>query len=129
MVKSVMASPVTGLLTTRAELQLQLKQQHFHKGQLSAKCLASILTMHWQSQDIRVMEETPATLAAASSSSKAKDESKDQPSDQATKLKSKTKPNPISALASRASGKTEKLGGKHTHTRRTSLEREEGIVF
>ena len=51
------------LLTTRSELRLPLSTKHFQDGQLRAKCVASMLTMHWQSLDVTVKEESP-TLAS-----------------------------------------------------------------
>lgn len=45
----VISSEATGLLTTQSDLSLPLAVTHFHKGHLTAKCLASLLTMHWQS--------------------------------------------------------------------------------
>ena len=43
-------------------LQLLLEPYHFQEGLLVAKCVASMLTMHWQSSDVKIKEESP-TLA------------------------------------------------------------------
>ena len=62
----------TRLQTSKSVLTLPLKPKHFRQrssandkvsGQLRAKCLASMLTMHWQSEDIVITEESP-TLAS-----------------------------------------------------------------
>ena len=42
-----------------------------------------MLTMHWQSLDVNVAEETPSTLAAASSSANGEKDSKDDGGKQA----------------------------------------------
>ena len=59
----VLTSPSTGLKVAQSELKLLLKPHHFQKGLLVAKCVASMLTMHWQSSDIKIKEESP-TLAS-----------------------------------------------------------------
>ena len=47
----------------KSQLQLKLEPHHFHEGVLVAKCVASMLTNHWQSSAINIKEESP-TLAS-----------------------------------------------------------------
>lgn len=56
----------SGLLSTISVLNLPLKAHHFRVGRLHAKCVASMLTMHWQSLDVESLEESPTLLAASS---------------------------------------------------------------
>jgi len=60
----VTKSPVSGLLTSHATLTLPVRQKHFRDGHMVGKCLASMLTMFWQSRDVLLKEESP-TLAAS----------------------------------------------------------------
>ncbi len=59
----ILTSPSTGLKIARSDLELQLEPHHFRDGLLNAKCVASMLTNHWQSTDIYIKEESP-TLAS-----------------------------------------------------------------
>lgn len=59
----VLTSPTTSLKTTQSILALPLGAHHFQGGNLVAKCVASMLTMHWQSADVTIKEESP-TLAS-----------------------------------------------------------------
>ena len=60
-------SKSTGLISTLSRLTLPIKPRHFRSedGHLAVKCLASMLTMHWQSLDVRIAEESPTLLAAS----------------------------------------------------------------
>ena len=71
----------TRLQTSKSVLTLPLKPKHFRQrssvndkvsGQLRAKCLASMLTMHWQSEDIVITEESPTLASVVDSSDKKK---------------------------------------------------------
>ena len=77
----IIISPETRLQTSRSLLSLPLKPKHFIQrdvvnngvsGQLRAKCLASMLTMHWQSEDIVITEESPTLASVVDSSDKKK---------------------------------------------------------
>ena len=77
----VITSPETRLQTSKSVLSLPLKPKHFLQresvnngvsGQLRAKCLASMLTMHWQSEDIVITEESPTLASVVDSSDKKK---------------------------------------------------------
>ena len=79
----VITSPETRLQTSKSILSLPLKPKHFLQrqregdkngvsGQLRAKCLASMLTMHWQSEDIVITEESPTLASVVDYSDKKK---------------------------------------------------------
>ena len=77
----IIVSPETRLQTSNSLISLPLKPKHFIQrngvnngvsGQLRAKCLASMLTMHWQSEDIVIMEESPTLASVVDSSDKKK---------------------------------------------------------
>ena len=77
----IIISPETRLQTSKSLLSLPLKPKHFIQrdgvnngvsGQLRAKCLASMLTMHWQSEDIVITEESPTLASVVDSSDKKK---------------------------------------------------------
>ena len=77
----VITSPETRLQTSKSVLTLPLKPKHFLQrdgadngvsGKLRAKCLASMLTMHWQSEDIVITEESPTLASVVDSSDKKK---------------------------------------------------------
>ena len=57
----------------KSQLQLKLEPHHFHEGLLVAKCVASMLTNHWQSSAINIKEESP-TLASVVENGHAKNE-------------------------------------------------------
>ena len=76
----------TRLQTSKSVLTLPLKPKHFRQrssvndkvsGQLRAKCLASMLTMHWQSEDIVITEESPTLASVVDSSDKKKNATMD----------------------------------------------------
>ena len=67
--KTVLTSRETGLLTAQSTLRLKLERHHFVKGHLNGKCVASILTMHWQSLDVRIKEESPQIASVVSTKS------------------------------------------------------------
>ena len=74
MLFAVTKSSETGLLTSNSTLSLPLASRHFRSGHLVGKCVASMLTMHWQSPDLVIREESPTLLAASSfDGTKAKD--------------------------------------------------------
>ncbi len=52
-------------MRSESRLRLPLRRRHFKRGRVGAKCVASMLTMHWQSADAVAVEERPATLAKA----------------------------------------------------------------
>ena len=77
----MITSPETRLQTSKSVLSLPLKPKHFLQrenadsavsGQLRAKCLASMLTMHWQSEDIVIREESPTLASVVDSADKKK---------------------------------------------------------
>lgn len=77
----VITDKETRLQTSKSVLTLPLKPKHFRQrtsvndkvsGQLRAKCLASMLTMHWQSEDIVITEESPTLASVVDSSDKKK---------------------------------------------------------
>ena len=79
--QTVITSPETRLQTSKSVLTLPLKPKHFLQraggsngvsGHLRAKCLASMLTMHWQSEDIVITEESPTLASVVDSSDKKK---------------------------------------------------------
>ena len=81
MKNKIIVSPETRLQTSKSFISLPLKPKHFIQrngvnngvsGQLRAKCLASMLTMHWQSEDIVIMEESPTLASVVDSSDKKK---------------------------------------------------------
>ena len=81
MKNKIIVSPETRLQTSKSLLSLLLKPKHFIQrdgvnngvsGQLRAKCLASMLTMHWQSEDIVITEESPTLASVVDSSDKKK---------------------------------------------------------
>ena len=59
----ILTSASTGLKVARSDLKLLLEPFHFQNGLLTAKCVASMLTNHWQSTDVNIKEESP-TLAS-----------------------------------------------------------------
>ena len=76
----------TRLQTSKSVLTLPLKPKHFRQrssvngkvsGQLRAKCLASMLTMHWQSEDIVITEESPTLASVVDASDKKKNATMD----------------------------------------------------
>ena len=78
----MITSPETRLQTSKSTLTLPLKPKHFLQrpgvtddgisGQLRAKCLASMLTMHWQSNEIVITEESPTLASVVDASDKKK---------------------------------------------------------
>ncbi|XP_071747493.1 uncharacterized protein [Lepeophtheirus salmonis] len=56
----------SGLITSTSVLSLHLQPMHFPNGRLTGKCVASILTMHWQSLDIDIKEEHPKAASVLS---------------------------------------------------------------
>ena len=70
----VLTSPSTGLKVARSDLQLLLEPYHFRNGLLIAKCIASMFTMHWQSTDINIKEESPTLASVVDHSNGAKNE-------------------------------------------------------
>lgn len=80
----VLTSPETGLKIARSDLQLLLEPQHFRDGILIAKCVASMLTMHWQSTDVTIKEESP-TLASVVDQSNGKNQTSEDSSSKAKK--------------------------------------------
>ena len=82
----VITDKETRLQTSKSVLTLPLKPKHFRQrtsvndkvsGQLRAKCLASMLTMHWQSEDIVITEESPTLASVVDSSDKKKNATMD----------------------------------------------------
>lgn len=59
------------LLTTKSTLKVPIISDHFKAGQLRAKCVASMLTMHWQSEDVVLKEESPTLASVVDSKDKA----------------------------------------------------------
>lgn len=51
------------MFAAKSTLEVLLEPYHFQDGLLVAKCIASMFTMHWQSSDIKIKEESP-TLAS-----------------------------------------------------------------
>ena len=70
----VLTSPSTGLKVARSDLKLLLESYHFRDGLLIAKCIASMFTMHWQSTDINIKEESPTLASVVDHSNGAKNE-------------------------------------------------------
>ena len=70
----VLTSPTTGLKVARTDLRLLLEPNHFRDGLLIAKCIASMFTMHWQSTDISIKEESPTLASVVDHSNGAKNE-------------------------------------------------------
>ena len=70
----VLTSPTTGLKVARTDLRLLLEPNHFRNGLLIAKCIASMFTMHWQSTDISIKEESPTLASVVDHSNGAKNE-------------------------------------------------------
>lgn len=48
-----------GLETTILGLQFQVDARHFHKGDMKLKCLATIATVYWNSNEESVEGEKP----------------------------------------------------------------------
>jgi hypothetical protein len=71
----VLTSPDTGLKVSESRLKLPIAAQHFQEGYLSAKCVASMLTMHWQSADVIIKEESPTLASVLDHSNGAKNAS------------------------------------------------------
>ena len=70
----VLTSPTTGLKVACTDLRLLLEPYHFRDGLLIAKCIASMFTMHWQSTDISIKEESPTLASVVDHSNGAKNE-------------------------------------------------------
>jgi len=73
---SILTSSSTGLKVAKSQLQLKLEPHHFHEGLLVAKCVASMLTNHWQSSAINIKEESPTLASVVENGAKNETESK-----------------------------------------------------
>ena len=73
---SILTSSSTGLKVAKSQLQLKLEPHHFHQGLLVAKCVASMLTNHWQSSAINIKEESPTLASVVENGAKNETESK-----------------------------------------------------
>lgn len=51
-----------GLETTTLSLEFRLRSKHFKKGDLKIKCVATILTLYWKSNELSIEGEKQGPL-------------------------------------------------------------------